>query len=216
MKQKASPDASPDGNEPVESSGDDSELSLGSLLTREREYRHLSTEFIALQLKISESYIKAIESNDFHTLPGTTFAQGYIRAYARLLHIDEYSMDKKIQQALQPLPTGDFFISGMPKHRKKPSFPMLFTSACVTIICIIISLACTWFYHLHSVNQHTLSTGASHNAPQLLSNSRQPDGAQNMSKMPVPSGSKSLSNTEDETYPLKSIYSVGPEKVVTN
>ena len=204
MKQETSPDY----NQPVESPGEDSELSLGSLLTREREYRGLSTDFIASQLKISEPCIKAMESNDFHRLPGVTFALGYIRAYARLLCIDGRSMDVKIQQSLQPLPARDFFISGMPKHRKKPSFSMLFASACATIICVIISLICIWFYHLHSVNQHAVSDiEAAHNTQRLPSYSEQFDNKLNISKIPVPSGSKSLSNAEESlTYPLKSIY----------
>jgi cytoskeleton protein RodZ len=39
-------------------------------------------------LHLTVHYIKALENDAYHKLPGTTFVKGYIRAYARFLNLD--------------------------------------------------------------------------------------------------------------------------------
>ena len=60
----------------------------GERLRQAREARHWSRAEVALQLHLSEDAVRYIEEGLFDKLPGTTFARGYIRSYAKLLGLD--------------------------------------------------------------------------------------------------------------------------------
>jgi cytoskeleton protein RodZ len=57
----------------------------GAILLRAREAKGLGIADIAAMLHLSESKIKAIESDDFDSLPEPVFVRGYLMNYARLL-----------------------------------------------------------------------------------------------------------------------------------
>ena len=58
-------------------------------LRTERERQQLSQESIATQLNLSLKTVNLLESNEFSSLPPPTFTRGYLRAYAKLLGIDD-------------------------------------------------------------------------------------------------------------------------------
>lgn len=53
-----------------------------------RNARGIDIKEVSKELKISEFYLRAIESDDFAKLPGDVYARGYIKEYARFLGID--------------------------------------------------------------------------------------------------------------------------------
>lgn len=60
----------------------------GRQLRRMRERLGLSVPDIASELRLSGFQIQALEDDDWSQLPGTTYARGYLRSYARLLGLD--------------------------------------------------------------------------------------------------------------------------------
>ncbi|HWZ74160.1 MAG TPA: RodZ domain-containing protein [Casimicrobiaceae bacterium] len=60
----------------------------GALLRAAREAAGLSLDQVAQQLKLAPRQVKAIEDESFGELPGRTFSRGFVRNYARLLHLD--------------------------------------------------------------------------------------------------------------------------------
>lgn len=60
----------------------------GLLLRQAREQAGLSIDAVAQQLKLAPRQVKALEDGDFGLLPGRTFVRGFVRNYARLLHLD--------------------------------------------------------------------------------------------------------------------------------
>jgi len=62
--------------------------SAGTTLRIAREQWGLSLADVAENLNLSADTIQAIESDDYTSLPGTTFVKGYIRSYAKLLQLD--------------------------------------------------------------------------------------------------------------------------------
>ena len=62
---------------------------FGSLLSAAREAKNFTIDEISGHLKIPAVTIKALETNDIAALPAPTFAQGYIRAYAKFLEMSE-------------------------------------------------------------------------------------------------------------------------------
>ncbi len=61
----------------------------GEYLSRERELRGVSVEDISLALKMSLRLVKALEHDDYESLPHPTYVKGFVRAYAVYLGIDE-------------------------------------------------------------------------------------------------------------------------------
>jgi cytoskeleton protein RodZ len=83
--------------EPEQVQSVESVESPGARLRIERQSQGLDQARVAAKLHLSESMIEALEWDDFNTLPGAVFAQGYLRNYARLLGIPE----KEILDAYQ-------------------------------------------------------------------------------------------------------------------
>ncbi|SEK77902.1 cytoskeleton protein RodZ [Atopomonas hussainii] len=61
----------------------------GETLRLAREAKGLSPASVAQSLNLSEFNVRLIEDGAFERLPGLTFARGYVRAYARLLGLDQ-------------------------------------------------------------------------------------------------------------------------------
>ncbi len=60
----------------------------GALLGAAREASGLSVDAVAQQLKLAPRQVRALEENDYTHLPGRTFVRGFVRNYARLVHLD--------------------------------------------------------------------------------------------------------------------------------
>lgn len=61
----------------------------GETLRQARESKHWSLGEVARQLNLTEHALRQLEAGDFEQLPGHTFARGYVRAYAKLLGMDQ-------------------------------------------------------------------------------------------------------------------------------
>ena len=64
----------------------------GAQLRAAREALGLSQEVVAQQLKLAPRQVRAIEEDDYARLPGRTFVRGFVRNYARLVHLDPGSV----------------------------------------------------------------------------------------------------------------------------
>ena len=71
----------------------------GSLLRVARESAGMSIDAVASQLKLAPRQVKALEDGDYSHLPGRTFVRGFVRNYARLVHLDA-------ERVLSALPGG--------------------------------------------------------------------------------------------------------------
>lgn len=61
----------------------------GQLLQEAREAAQLSVDDISRKLHLKAALIIAIEKNNFDEIASVTFARGYLKAYAKLVHADE-------------------------------------------------------------------------------------------------------------------------------
>ena len=66
----------------------DASAGAGARLRAAREAAGLSLDQVAQQLKLAPRQVKALEDESFGELPGRTFSRGFVRNYARLLHLD--------------------------------------------------------------------------------------------------------------------------------
>jgi cytoskeleton protein RodZ len=64
----------------------------GELLRHAREQRDWSQAEVARKLNLTVSSLNHLETGAFDKLPGHTFARGYIRAYAKLMDLDQAAL----------------------------------------------------------------------------------------------------------------------------
>ena len=62
-------------------------LSPGATLRAARESKGISIEQVAKETLLTSRYLKALEADDYDTLPGTTFVRGYLRRYASIVGV---------------------------------------------------------------------------------------------------------------------------------
>lgn len=63
-------------------------ISLGVSLREARERLGLSVADVANQTKLAPRQIEALEAEDFRHLPEMPFVRGFVRSYAKILHLD--------------------------------------------------------------------------------------------------------------------------------
>ena len=61
---------------------------LGTLLREARENIGLSVIDVASQIKFAPRQIEALEADDYRHLPEEAFLRGFVRSYAKILHLD--------------------------------------------------------------------------------------------------------------------------------
>jgi len=75
-------------NDEVSTPPDAPAASPGAELRAAREAAGLSLDDVAQQLKLAPRQVQALEEDDYAKLPGRTFVRGFVRNYARYLHLD--------------------------------------------------------------------------------------------------------------------------------
>jgi cytoskeleton protein RodZ len=73
----------------------------GARLRAAREAAGLSLDQVAHQLKLAPRQVRALEEESFGELPGRTFSRGFVRNYARLLHLDAQDLLAHLPDAAQ-------------------------------------------------------------------------------------------------------------------
>lgn len=79
----------------------------GTLLRRAREKRGMSLSEVAEVTRIAQRQLEAIERSDFNALPGTPYAVGFARAYARAVGADEVEVARGVREELGTLDASD-------------------------------------------------------------------------------------------------------------
>ena len=63
--------------------------SLGILLKRSREERHIGLDRVSEVTRIQKHYLEAMENDQWDKLPSTVFTKGFLRSYSELLGLDK-------------------------------------------------------------------------------------------------------------------------------
>jgi len=73
--------------------------SLGRMLREARERLGLGVTDVADQIKFAPRQIEALEADDFRRLPEMPFVRGFVRSYAKILHLDTQRLLAALPQA---------------------------------------------------------------------------------------------------------------------
>jgi len=79
---------------------DDNE-SLGKYLRREREDRKISLREVANHTRVREYLLKALEEDQFHLLPSTTYVKGFLLTYAHYVGLDPHDVIRRYEDFLR-------------------------------------------------------------------------------------------------------------------
>lgn len=75
-------------NENFEQKIETQEIFDGTFIAEVRKYKKISLESMGELTKITPSYLMAIESNDYESLPAPVFVRSYIKHVAKILELD--------------------------------------------------------------------------------------------------------------------------------
>jgi len=75
----------------------------GERLRRAREEKGLSQEEACKHLRLSTSYMRALEQDDYDRLPEAPFIKGYLRNYARFLGLPAEELARQFQQRVDEM-----------------------------------------------------------------------------------------------------------------
>lgn len=94
-------------------------MSTGQMLREAREHLGMSVMEAAGQIKFAPRQIEALEADDFSRLPEPAFVRGFVRSYAKILHLDAEKLLAALPQPkiatpseLAPIPVGTVFPEG--------------------------------------------------------------------------------------------------------
>jgi len=82
----------PDKNEKNVPAQSEREDRVGDILRKERITRRITVETIAKDLKLNVSYIKALESSEYESLPAEPYIRVYLKSLTKYLSLDSESI----------------------------------------------------------------------------------------------------------------------------
>nr|WP_299240653.1 RodZ domain-containing protein [uncultured Halomonas sp.] len=119
--------------------------SAGKLLKSERERQGLSLEEVAIQLNLRPAVVAGLEADRYDEVPITAYRRGYLRAYARLMGIDEREV---VDIYNSQHGHSDHERKVTPVHSVKPPSrvgPWVFKLVTVLVILGLIALTLLWW-----------------------------------------------------------------------
>jgi len=107
--------------------------SVGAIFRRRREEYGLAVDDIEAELCIRKGYLDAIETGDYDILPGTTYALGFVRAYADHIGLDAEQMVRrfKVEALGEPAPVQARAAAAAPARKRK--FPAAAAGGAIAI-----------------------------------------------------------------------------------
>jgi cytoskeleton protein RodZ len=120
-------------------------IALGEQLQAARIQQGLSIEDIASRMHLSLGILQSIEANDFDDLTAPIFVKGYLRAYARLVSLDE---DEIIQRYVEQYSNDDPPISASIQMTPETSaYDSRIKWTTYLIIIVLIALLSFWWWN---------------------------------------------------------------------
>ncbi len=143
----------------------------GRRMRAAREAGHISVAEVASHLRLDPQLISALEEDNYEKLPGAAYVCGYLRSYARLLHLPEneivqaYTQGQVVEAAIVPEN-----INILPPRRSNSRWVRL---AILLIVMLAVAAGFLWFAEqLHLFE--TKRTPVTHTAPSSEVNTAPP------------------------------------------
>ncbi len=111
-------------------------------MRRRRETRHETLVHVSQALRIRAAYLKAIEDDDWRSLPNSVYARAFLRSYAVHLEADPERVLTLVETALESKPGPDTPLPPLPEgDRSLPSGALIGAS-----VLLAIAVYAGWYY----------------------------------------------------------------------
>ena len=142
----------------------------GTRLRTAREQLGLSQQAVAERLCLKVSTVRDIEEDKAPADLASTFLRGYIRSYARLVHIPEEEllpmMAKEVPVRAAKVTPGQSMSLGK-RRKKRDGWLMSFTWL---VLFVVVGLTGAWWWQNHKAQQEEISTMADQSSAELNAN----------------------------------------------
>ncbi|MRS14680.1 cytoskeleton protein RodZ [Enterobacteriaceae bacterium RIT691] len=142
----------------------------GTRLRNAREQLGLSQQAVAERLCLKVSTVRDIEDDKAPAELASTFLRGYIRSYARLVHIPEEEllpmMAKEVPVRAAKVTPGQRMSLGK-RRKKRDGWLMSFTWL---VLFVVIGLTGAWWWQNHKAQQEEITTMADQSSAELNAN----------------------------------------------
>ena len=168
-------------------------LSTGVRLRNAREQLGFSQQAVAERLCLKVSTVRDIEEDKAPADLASTFLRGYIRSYARLVHIPEEELLPGLekQAPIRPAKVAPMQSFSLGKRRKKrDGWLMTFTWL---VLFVVVGLTGAWWWQNHKAQQEEITTMADQSSVELKASG---NDAQNI---PLNTGTDTSSTTPAPT-----------------
>ncbi|MFQ0835903.1 cytoskeleton protein RodZ [Citrobacter gillenii] len=142
-------------------------LSTGVRLRNAREQLGFSQQAVAERLCLKVSTVRDIEEDKAPADLASTFLRGYIRSYARLVHIPEEELLPGLekQAPIRPAKVAPMQSFSLGKRRKKrDGWLMTFTWL---VLFVVVGLTGAWWWQNHKAQQEEITTMADQSSAEL-------------------------------------------------
>lgn len=142
-------------------------LTTGVRLRNAREQLGLSQQTVAERLCLKVSTVRDIEDDKAPAELASTFLRGYIRSYARLVHIPEEELLPMIEKqapvrAAKVAPMQTFALGK--RRKKRDGWLMSFTWL---VLFVVVGLTGAWWWQNHKAQQQEITTMADQSSAEL-------------------------------------------------
>ncbi len=177
--------------------------SLGSILRDARERLGLSVADVAAQIKFAPRQIEALEAEDFKRLPEAAFLRGFVRSYAKILHLDAQTLLSALPQANATELTPASVEVPFPATHSSQRQNLILLGASLLLAVIVVGFSVWHFSNpLKPVKVEKIETAVSLPAEMQI-NPAPPAANQDEIVTAIPDEPKSRSSAAVETPPVK-------------
>ncbi|CBG89204.1 cytoskeleton protein RodZ [Citrobacter rodentium] len=179
--------------------------STGVRLRNAREQLGLSQQAVAERLCLKVSTVRDIEEDKAPADLASTFLRGYIRSYARLVHIPEEELLPGLEKqapvrAAKVAPMQSFSLGK--RRKKRDGWLMTFTWL---VLFVVVGLTGAWWWQNHKAQQEEITTMADQTSAELNAN-----GGNGQSVPLDTSAAASQDNTPASTGPAETAQTPAP------
>ncbi|MBG6248595.1 MULTISPECIES: cytoskeleton protein RodZ [Symbiopectobacterium] len=170
----------------------------GERLRQAREHMGLTQQTVAERLCLKVTTVREIEEGSTSPDLAPTFLRGYIRSYAKLVHLPESellpALDKHVVPRIANVASMQGFALGK-SRKKRDGWLMTFTWL---VVLIVLGLTGAWWWQNYQVQQQEISSMVEHAAANT------PEEAESQTAVP-------LATTGSQTIDLTQIAPAAPE-----
>ena len=133
--------------------------SLGQFLQRIRIARGYEVSDVLEETRISGSNLKAIEEDDYSSLPADAFSRGFYTLYANMLELDPDDIIERFNEERGATPRKKIPASHSPQTQRaakkvssmaeRSSVSPISTLGFITLLLIVIGLGFSWFFDVN-------------------------------------------------------------------